>query len=137
MVGSFILFYLTYVCYCDIIKVRLREKRSETMERKELIMNEYKMKGYNTAQVARILGISRRGMYNFLDGKMPYYKAKRYEELIYNLKPLHDTEYTNLVERATQLDNVISKDIMKMTPTELSVFNAYNIIKQALDWSDE
>jgi len=63
------------------------------MERKEVIMNDYKMKGYNTSQVARVLGISRRSMYNLLEGNMPHFKTKLYEELIYKLKPLYNTDY--------------------------------------------
>jgi hypothetical protein len=66
------------------------------MERKELIMNDYRSKGYTTSQVARVLGISRRTMYNFLDNKTPAYKNVRYESLIRKLKPLHDMEYLTL-----------------------------------------
>ena len=60
---------------------------------KQEIMALYKDKGYNTKQVASILGISRRGLYDLLDNKVPQDKRERYIKLIKRLKPLYNTAF--------------------------------------------
>ena len=62
------------------------------MKNEELIKS-YKEKGYTTTQVAKILGISRRSLYNLLEGKMPYESKSKYTKLIMRLKPLYNNAF--------------------------------------------
>ena len=78
------------------------------MINKEEIQRIYKEKGYTTTQVANILNISRRSLYNLFDGKMSQEKSHNYIKLIVHLKPLYNT---NFINQEPKLDSNVEEAI--------------------------
>ena len=81
---------------------------SKMISKEELIKN-YKEKGYTATQVAKILNISRRSLYNMFNGKMSQDKRDNYTKIILSLIPLYNT---NFINQPTLLDSDVEEAIL-------------------------
>jgi len=82
------------------------------LTKEQALKNEYKEKGYTTTQVAKVLNISRRNLYNFLEGNITNKDTyNRITKLIKQLRPLYNVAFMSMQPSNAQVEEALNKEL--------------------------